>query len=354
MNNIDPQKTSPVEYITYLQDFYARLNGVPIEEGRLAVQDQVVDDVVRVYQKELSELLPREINLPKYVKEMLVNEGKLGLTGSESFLGEAIQDAFKLMSAADNERFGKTPIGLVPHKLFNAHSIRVPSGGNVIVVNTAIIGGLPIINRYILSAFILRNRLYDNDIDGFIHDVSGFVLLLRRIVLYGQNALQSEGQSPDDSLDTLVKAIEYTFAQRLFILLHEIGHVVLGHLNDSNLQSQHPSDDEVNSIKYYLKSQNQEFEADSWAAQQMQNLESIHSKVNKVHVCMGLPFLFLVFHVLETVLTNELADKRTHPPARERLHRISSDLFDGSEKEAKAASALEGLISAIDLIKANI
>jgi len=185
MITCDPNKMNPEQFLQYLQDFYAQLNGISMKESAIALSDDDIEGIAHRYNKALSKIIPEGNDLIDSIRK--ATKGRIELQGDESVIKRAIETTRKLMSPAEQKVFSAIPVGMVPHRLFNAHSIRVPEGGDVIVLNLGMIGGLNIINTFILDVFLSRSpQDIRNDVEGFVHDVLDFVLLLRRGVLFDQ------------------------------------------------------------------------------------------------------------------------------------------------------------------------
>ena len=108
-----------------------------------------------------------------------------------------------------------------------------------------------------------------------------------------------------------------------FILLHEYGHFVHGHLSTARLRpafsGQHPE------FQEYSKSQLQEFEADEYAATQMKN-RAVDNGIQVSQVATATGLLMKFFGLCEFVYNHgkKTTAERSHPPPEDRWDRIKS------------------------------
>lgn len=201
--------------------------------------------------------------------------------------------------------------------VFNAAAVRSNDGHEVILINQPLLWWLGDFDSLLWDAYgscteNQTQRLY------FLRDQ------FRRGIddlLSGVNAGLTSYRNEDLAHFRLAGASLYM--QTLFVLLHELAHVVLGHLSQSSLRQAHPLDAGLQFAKYYTQSQTQEFEADEKAAKWLFSVtpetvldESGHIDPENYHF-VGVSMV-LLFAVLAGIESATDAPSDTHPPALER------------------------------------
>lgn len=220
------------------------------------------------------------------------------------------------------------PIVIGAEPFFNAGASPVPNGGDFIMLNQGIfsapswVGGL---HR------IFWKKEYGISDEQFVEIILDLPYLCLAI-------MEGPGASAT-SLSTLQVWIrvrrrlgnkkEWTFDEAfpmLFVILHELGHIKLGHTTEIRSW---PSLDNVNTnLKHRLLSQCRrfEFEADAFAAQGILQLAE-----QKQRVYLGMSFFFALLNTYERQTTAVPPRLRTHPPARDRFREVMKVICPGED-----------------------
>lgn len=270
----------------------------------------------------------------------------------QSFQGIFIEElkgiALKLLGTNFRE-LENIPVGLLPSRELNAFSMRTPMGGSVIVLNhiiKTIFGGLV----QAFSSFYswhtqepISREFSQQQLAEFIVALARYAISLDFGTLYPYRIFL--GFSSRDRYDSL-----YVFAgyAELFVLLHEYGHVALGHLHEHKMHSVTlPSG---LAISAYNNEQIEEFEADAFAFRAL--IAPIQADSGMIKMSKS-DAAFSVGLVLKFFELCDLIDGRTsvdHPPSAERWKSIFllAGLKEGGTSVAeKLDSAFEVIAEAI-------
>jgi hypothetical protein len=210
------------------------------------------------------------------------------------------------MTGSDREVLESIPVGMFPLETFNGWTDGTPHGGAIIVLNEAVINIL----RYVLHCIfaIAVGRVVDLESTSTCVDV---LVGLARVATTGDIAAAMKPHHlpilttfavPDDNFNDLAIAVEE------FILLHEYGHVLLGHLD-------------------LPRAQHHEFEADEYALARML---SRYPEERVAVACGSLMYFFWLCEILLTLygvpaqMDTYLAMTESHPPAHARWERIKA------------------------------
>ncbi|GGS35961.1 phage exclusion protein Lit family protein [Actinokineospora fastidiosa] len=118
----------------------------------------------------------------------------------------------------------------------------------------------------------------------------------------------------------------------MFIVLHEIGHIALGHLNRNNVAYAFGE----RNVPVYRRSIEAEFEADRFAYRQLVKKLVSGGRMRHRDVAYGIGCLFMLQRTVEYLSGNEEAG--THPPAAERWQAIKAEM-----DEARVPAALDSV-----------
>lgn len=108
--------------------------------------------------------------------------------------------------------------------------------------------------------------------------------------------------------------VESTNIQMTFIVLHEIYHVLCGHLDTVEVIGIGRSDNDAEEIQLYSRNMKQEFEADTAAVLALANGEKDQELIS----CLEAEGFFLLLDTVERI-SNSIGTSITHPPALDRL-----------------------------------
>ena len=123
----------------------------------------------------------------------------------------------------------------------------------------------------------------------------------------------------------LAFTVDSVVAQELFVVSHELGHIKAGHLNECKRKTVLIEEDESD---FFVKSQEQEFEADIIGLKifldyvlKPQIFENKSCTKERDIILVSPLLLFSLLHLIEVNLGSK-SHIYTHPKAVERLHRI--------------------------------
>ncbi len=226
------------------------------------------------------------------------------------------------------------PLGPIPTRQLNACAVRTPRGGAVILLDHGVLLHVSMLVRSYLAFYTWHSETpycRDHSQDEFAETIlllaescaTGRQLPLKRISTWNCPSLGDF----DPTTETLASQIE------LLILLHEFGHVVLKHLHADHTAELRLHDQK--SVPMYTKSQNQEFEADQFAFEQMKSVGTGHVLPTDVAFSFGLLLKF--FGLCESLSpARGPASQHTHPPASSRWDRVKSIAGVASQQETLA------------------
>lgn len=241
------------------------------------------------------------------------------LTPSQLFRGKFIQMLKVLalhMLKPFRDKLEAIPVGCLPTRMLNGTTFRTPRGGHVIVLDQGVIMQLAILVRSYFAYYTWHTRepyCRDHSQAEFgrtirllaAFSVSGELGYLRNISTWDCPSLPQY----DDVIEIFPMMIEVA------ILLHEYGHVVLGHLGSCRVMPLHF--DSAGDLTTYLNSQGQELEADEFAFRQM--TEGMKPGLDSLDIAFSFGLLFNFFHLGDQIQPPEAP---THPPALVRWERI--------------------------------
>lgn len=224
----------------------------------------------------------------------------------------------------DRRLVDQVPVGLLPTLELNACAIATPRGGAVIVLDHGVMGQLALVLRCAL-AFI---TWYDHT--PFCRDspqraYAEALIGLARFCVTGSvdgMAQHRETLSFPSLGDYDNETMTFSFLMQVFILLHEYGHVVRGHLSANRLRPAFAG--RCPRLREYTKSEVEEFEADEYAVRQLLRA-GIAKGLRSTDVAWVVGLLFKFFDLCELVTTPAAKFReRTHPPAVDRWERVKA------------------------------
>lgn len=256
--------------------------------------------------------LPADREIPEGAVEEL-NSAKATYRGrlASELRSFALQTLDDSCVAAKN-----TPVAFLPMRDLNGCAIQTPRNGAVILLNS---GGIFVIKSLaicyqILSEYTGLPKFRDDNWAQLVKTLRH----LADFTVTGDYAHLVKGTpAVEGSLETPERVIQFLVAA--FILLHEYGHVELGHLKGAPVDTLMIGSE---SEKRYSLSQRQEFEADEFAYSHLANRFP-----KTAALAPGVFFNF--FHLCECIAYSESS---SHPPALERWEAIKSlPRFDSSK-----------------------
>jgi hypothetical protein len=236
------------------------------------------------------------------------------------------------------------PIGLLPIRIVNAHTLKAPNGEPFIIMD----GGLPTMIHFYIET-LLSNALVAER-HGTQAAVDHLFQAYRFIVQYfsqsGKMSFPEDVLSVPQELLTLITAM--SVAVETFVVAHEMAHVHAGHLANATTKSFNAISEKGLSMEFYQLSWKQEFEADDlgwrWyqATWKSISLLNILRSIDDIEPRTAPLMLFPIIALIEKNLS--VADQfSTHPPAHERVKTlIDSFRKEGDERvREKAVEILE-------------
>lgn len=313
----DPKTLDPKQYLEYMQEYYANQAGLSLNQGRTLISCETIKEVAEALKNEI-ELLALGVDPELWLAEVL--KDGFPLSQDQGLLAPLVKMAKETLSKDERDEITNIPIGIIHIPLFNAARTCVPKGGYIIVVNYNLISGLNIVFRNLIDVLL---RIFGNFLltPEYFQEQKELALnfshtLQRQILLETTATHEIRRLDPQQGLWTWRLA----WAAQLFVLLHEFGHHFLRH---HDVKMMHPASMPMIDINYYTQSQEQEFEADAWAAKRLTTLPP--EIVEDMRT--ALPILFYSFQICEDVFGLNAKDSGTHPPHLDRLERIYSIAF---------------------------
>jgi hypothetical protein len=250
----------------------------------------------------------------------------------------------QLLSPAQRDVLSKIPIGSLPSLAFNAETLRSPSGDPIIGICSGLMATLfEVSSWYVASVPVARSQPEV--------DFAEATQMIFRLVVFHYTR-SHEWLPPKPFRTTKYERMELAgglFANAMnFVIGHEYGHVLLGHVADAGtVDHDCLKGGSIPPLKVFDFSHNREFEAD---------LEGIRlvltfSRANH-HGWPGAgaagAILALQFLRLREELFPPREPSRTHPPATERLHRARRAILNDAGDEWR--SDVEAQIAPLDRI----
>ena len=238
-------------------------------------------------------------------------------------------------------RIEDVPIGVLPVPSVNSHAARAPLGDPLIIINAGLMHMLAWYFETLFGLTIVWDALGESKAHDYLH--GHYLLMLASFALGGQH------RRPMDRLKMPVKilgtSILHAVAAETFILAHEIGHIVAGHLEDAKVRAvQIPFGDRLE-LDFWQKSQQQEFQADAFA---WGMYKQVYQELPLIEELGGSGLLApLTAFVLYTLVdkNHPTPDRYSkHPPAIDRLEQLLLNDDDINSKERIKRDA-EDLVS---------
>lgn len=197
------------------------------------------------------------------------------------------------------------PVGTLPTWDFNA-SIRAPGGFQIIVLNWGLIQSLTHLTFATIQA--VRSKSLTLIAETAVTCAIG--------IRYGANALRWPAL-PDVPSELKSFADLQVTSEVLFVLCHEFGHSLLGHLDNPSIVRCSLAEKNPTIIEYYSHQQNKEFDADRKAIDLLQQGWGMAKDIAYGAVYR----LFRLLRLYELMFPYRNAPV-SHPPALERWKRI--------------------------------
>jgi len=300
---------------------------VPTDEEFLAyLHDQLKDDEWVGIQKRFTADSDLVKEAKRYIAEGSFAEDQLNdlvealyeaTTPAAYFRGKFIDSlrhaALKMIGKHD-ESLDRVLVACMPTRILNAAAWSTPRGGALIVLDQGVIAQLGTLVRAFVAYHTWEQPepyCHDHSKAAFgrtiqylaAYSISGDMNWLKRIETYDCPSLRLH----DPVVEYLSVGIE------LFIMLHEYGHIILGHLSTAAVTPMKLA--AGNEVTILVNSVDQEFQADEFA---FKTYASTGVKPWDVALSAGLMMHF--FHLGEMLAPAPTV--KTHPPSLERWSRI--------------------------------
>lgn len=239
--------------------------------------------------------------------------------------------ALSLLDEKQRSQVEHVPVAILPTRRLNGFAIQTPRKGKLVVLDFGIIVHLSLlamIFRYYYAACLSAESS-----GGIAPGTFGFMFrCLAQFCVTGDleqlDEIDFQGLSAYGSHHTYL-------IMELFVILHEYGHIILGHLDDSNVRKTiigneneirdfGRSSSAKSTIVEYSRSQLDEFEADLFAFNKLRiGLRELETSATEVLSPIGLVLnLFHFCEVLSKSFYGVLPGSDTHPAARDRWDRL--------------------------------
>jgi hypothetical protein len=261
------------------------------------------------------------------------------LTGevlSGPFAG-ALHESALAFTGQQRGRLASSLVILVPSPSFNGSVHRAPNGGDVVVVNHALIATLLLLVRCTIAVHdwnAAQPFCRDRSQSEYAAAIGGLANL---VVSGDQRALapHREALSFGSLSEFEQRSSQIAHLCELFILLHEFGHIVNGDLDAPDVFSIGSDTTTAN--------WEAEFKADAYAATRLLNGSRDQLEPNDVALFAGIVLKF--FAICERI--GHGRPSSTHPPAPQRWERIKGHLGVQSTEVGLAAN-LDSMYAAIE------
>lgn len=263
---------------------------------------------------------------------------------SEMYRGQLVsilRDTALDFAGDDRLRLEDAYVVLLPTEQLNARVFKAPSGRGVIVLNHAVILHVQLLVRTVLGFMTWHTEV------PYSHDVSqeafalAIIALARFVALGNWDALRGhqEALMPPNARGPDTQTIKWAELIEIFILLHEYGHLVHGHLEEGVEPS--PLEGDLLEVP---KRHQQEYVADAYAVQRLVKTNQEHLFPRDVAFIVGLVLRFFVFCER---LYEPARPSTTHPTSEERWERVK-EITNVAETPGAVASQLDSAFAAIE------
>ena len=233
----------------------------------------------------------------------------------------ALQDSVLSDIGGRYPHLASVPVCFAPSRELNAFAISAPDGSPIVILNHCIIAAVP----HIVTSFLSYSTWDSDEPFSRTHSratyLASLIALARFVIsrdIQHWSRVCTFGIPGTQAFNQFVMTLCIVMEQ--FILLHEYGHIVLSHLKtDSTVPLRFNSA----ALRVFTKSQEQEFEADRFATEQLFNLTAMPLPI--IPYAIGLLFKF--FELVETISgRTDTPDNASHPSASDRLAAITRSL----------------------------
>lgn len=301
----------------------------PALESRPAIPKELVRHWLRErrrHAKELGrddvrsdEIDEADLHLPATHREVLRGRRvQLLRRMAKSFLGECTAS------------LESVPVGCVPLVDVGACSVRTPQNGAVVLLNQGLETALGLFVSCLWTYMEARKQDTTTEIaDEAFHAIEAMAIVVsaspgRTLENWGTHPLIRQLLGGPSKAE--VFAAEYVSVAQTFVLLHEYGHIILGHLKPANVERKLLG--QSVGVDVYQTNRGEEFAADEFAASRIVTSMRDAGYPTTAESALAIGMLFKYFEMRDICFrVNYAAPNRTHPPPRERWAKVHQ-LFD--------------------------
>ena len=286
---------------------------------------------VRIYARQTLDALDL---LSKMTGENIINGIRKGLIEDKTGeLEESVNDIINLLDQENINLPFAIYFNVFPHNDLNA-KLHPTKYGVLCLFNTGFLRlfyNITFSCCYIIHSHKLNTN---NNISDEIYSLCSVVLNILKYHLHDDLSYQIFKNKKMDPLGVIVADILY-YSMKTFVVSHEIGHMVLGHLLNKNNKTILEQKEKINPINL---SYNQEYDADKFAQNSLINIDKVNKRSFPIAVG-GISFFtihnlfLLVTEKLDIQTFNYYYSSLTHPPSIDRLLSLQKYLKKNTEKE---------------------
>jgi hypothetical protein len=260
-------------------------------------------------------------------------EETFSLRGSRGRFIDDLRNAALVALGADAARLSAIPVAFLPSRQLNACAIRTPRGGAVVLLDSAVV---PFLSLFIQS-FLALYTWHTGEPFSRDHSQGAFALSIidlcrfcvsgnPRDLLRSRKILMCRSRPEFDE-----ELYRFALLGEIFILLHEYGHVLLGHLEEGTVN--HITTKAGTEIDAYTPSQRDELAADAFTAQRLIVWhEAAGSPASDVAFSVGL--VMQMFEICDALTGYEGGP--SHPLAKDRWAQLKT--LTGLQQQPQAAA----------------
>ena len=291
--------------------------------GKIWYADQLeLRQIVVENLKQLSQITPEGED----PEEWWINYWTEGAPSSPKRIAKHVDVLYKFLGLSGN-LIRDVPVGCISRLGINAGVAPVPSGGNVIFIEFGALSQLATVNVLHLKLTSLENQSPRERLKWYsLLYKQGSAL--RNKELNEIIDLSSFSQLEIESAET------HAIIQLYFLLLHEFGHIVLGHtdkIRHTSVKTQQAPNNKV-PIAVIERSHERELAADKFAAECIKNIDSVLGFSCLEHLSFSLSSLFETQRFPWVSQGRTEFSSATHPDPKARLEKLIPIIY-GLESE---------------------
>jgi hypothetical protein len=317
-------KEAAIKFLKGYQEAYASVTGlrynIPGKEvldnyEQIFKDELFVDTIKAIYQ----------LGLEEFKQKYLVPFSK-----EDDYINYLANQIITHNNIADHQ-IADVPVGTLPTNDFNAAAIKTDIGDRVIVLNTGTIAFMSeVLNSFLGTLPTQYSAPLWTKQDAIFRIIQWTTAVSTGTAKFGIS------KTPTFTNPDLMGASgSIGDNARVFMLAHEYGHFIKGHLNDANTKSKLlVPDNKLPAIEFYIKDHEQEFEADLKGCELC--IEWCKKTHKNGHQIAFFAIIF-TFHLLKLVeIAGTSTDgELTHPPSDSRRKRFEERYFEEFDAQIK-------------------